>query len=166
MTEVLADAQAKSDDLTPVEPPKSSSRSRWRSIVVITLMVGVVMALLAQGLLHNLNYFETVGQAERQRTTLGISTFRLEGVVAKGTIHHTIGGATFFLNGPHPREVYVVATGQPPQLFQANIPVVVEGHFLSLTSNQFDASQVIVKHSANYIAQHPNRVRAPNGTVR
>jgi cytochrome c-type biogenesis protein CcmE len=62
--------------------------------------------------------------------------------------------------------VSVVAHGTPPQLFQANVPVVVAGHFTSATSDVFDGTQILVKHTASYIAQHPTRVKAPNGTTR
>ena len=54
-------------------------------------------------------------------------------------------------------------TGNPPQLFQPNIPVVVVGHFVGAT---FVSNQIIVDHTAQYVAKYPNRVRAPNGTTR
>jgi cytochrome c-type biogenesis protein CcmE len=57
----------------------------------------------------------------------------------------------------------VVNTGEPPQLFQADIPVVVVGHF---SGDTFYSDQVIIDHTSQYIQAHPNRVRAPNGTVR
>ncbi|HUC04726.1 MAG TPA: cytochrome c maturation protein CcmE, partial [Acidimicrobiales bacterium] len=62
--------------------------------------------------------------------------------------------------------VRVANTGSPPQLFQANIPVVVVGHFASASSDEFVSNQILVKHSASYIAKYPGRVRAKNGTVR
>jgi cytochrome c-type biogenesis protein CcmE len=89
----------------------------------------------------------------------------LEGVVKPHTIDRTSRGASFVMTGGD-KEVFVNATGSPPQLFQANIPVVVEGHFTSETSDNFVATQILVKHTATYIAKHPNRVKAPNGTVR
>ena len=48
-------------------------------------------------------------------------------------------------------------------LFQPNIPVVVVGHF---SGSSFVSDQLIVDHSAQYVQQHPNRVKAPNGTTR
>ncbi len=60
----------------------------------------------------------------------------------------------------------VVNTGSPPQLFQSSIPVVVVGHFTTTSSLDFVSNSILVKHSANYIAQHPGRVTAKNGTVR
>ena len=154
------------DSLTPVEPPRSSSRSSRRSLGVIGVLVIVVIVLLSQGLLTSLNYFETVDQALTQRATLGTKVIRLEGVVVPGTISRTNDGASFTIAGSGRERVYVSAQGSPPQLFQASIPVVVVGHFVSPTSLQFDGTQIMVKHTSSYIAAHPGRVTAPNGTSR
>ena len=54
-------------------------------------------------------------------------------------------------------------TGSPPDLFQPDIPVIAVGHF---AGSAFVSDQILVKHSSNYIAQHPARVTAPNGTKR
>lgn len=153
-------------DLSPVEPPATRSRRRWRSVVVLGLVGAAIVALLSQGLLSNLNYFQTVQQAMRDRSTLGTSTFRLEGVVQTGSILRTARGANFFLDGTTTDEVRVVESGSPPQLFQNDIPVVVDGHFASVHSNVFYADQIVVAHSSSYKAQYPNRVKAPNGSVR
>ena len=154
------------EPLKPVEPPATRSRANLRSVGVIAALVLVVGVLLSQGLLKSLNYFETVDQALHQRASLGTKEIRLEGVVKPGSIERRSDGASFTLTGSGGRRVYVTAQGSPPQLFQANIPVVVVGHFVSATSLDFAGSQIMVKHSSNYIAAHPNRVKAPNGTSR
>ena len=100
------------------------------------------------------------------RGAIGTREIRLEGVVVAHTIARTATGATFALAGAHHHDVRVSATGSPPQLFAANIPVVVVGHFSSATSWHFLGTQILVKHTASYIAQHPHRVRAPNGSTR
>jgi cytochrome c-type biogenesis protein CcmE len=157
---------ADAPDLSPVAPPKSTSASRWRTIGVVAVLVLAILALLSQGILHSLNYFETVNEALASRARIGTEVIRLEGVVKPGTIDRTSSGASFVLSGSQDREVFVAAHGSPPQLFQADIPVVVVGHFTSATSLHFDASQIMVKHTATYIAAHPQRVKAPNGTTR
>lgn len=154
------------DALTPVDPPRSTSRSSRRSLGVIAVLIIVVIVLLSQGLLTSLNYFETVDQAMAHRSSLGTKVIRLEGVVTPGTISRTNSGASFTLSGSRSEHVFVTAQGSPPQLFQANIPVVVVGHFVSSTSLDFVGTQIMVKHSSSYIAAHPNRVKAPNGTSR
>lgn len=153
-------------DLTPVSAPDVKRRGRGRTIGVLVVLVLAVLALLSQGLLHSLNYFETIDQAMNSRAKLGTETIRLEGVVKAHTIDRTSSGASFWMTGGHGEEVHVSAHGSPPQLFQANIPVVVEGHFTSATSRDFYGTQILVKHTASYIAAHPKRVKAPNGSVR
>jgi cytochrome c-type biogenesis protein CcmE len=152
-------------DLTPVAAPPTKRRGRWRTIGVLVVLALAVLALLSQGLLHSLNYFETIDQAMSSRAKLGTETFRLEGVVKPHTIDRTSRGASFWMTGGD-KKVFVDAHGSPPQLFQSDIPVVVDGHFTSETSDTFVATQIIVKHTASYIAAHPKRVKAPNGTVR
>ena len=153
-------------DLAPVAPPKSTSSSRRRTIGVLVVLAIAVLALLSQGLLHSLNYFDTVDQVLASRAKIAMSTIRLEGVVKAHTIVRTSSGASFWITGSGTNEVYVISHGTPPQLFQADIPVVVVGHFSSKTSLTFEGTQIMVKHSASYIAQHPTRVKAPNGSVR
>ena len=153
-------------DLTPVAPPPSKNSSRRRSIGVLVVLALAILALLSQGLLHNLNYFDTVDQAFASRAKIGTTTIRLEGVVKPHTITRTAKGASFWITGSGTREVYVISRGTPPQLFQSDIPVVVEGHFTTAHSTTFDGTQILVKHTANYIAKYPKRVKAPNGSVR
>jgi cytochrome c-type biogenesis protein CcmE len=118
--------------------------------------------LLVKGLGSSLDYFETVDQAVAGKAMLGTKTFRLEGLVVPGSVHRRPGGIDFVAAGSK-HTVDVVNTGNPPQLFQPNIPVVVVGHFAGST---FVSNQIIVDHSSQYVAQYPKRVRAPNGTTR
>ncbi len=153
-------------DLSPVTPPTLFRSSRRRTIGVLTVLVLAILALLSQGILHSLNYFDTVDQVLASRAKIGTSVIRLEGVVKPHTITRTSNGASFWLSGTGRRQVFVTSRGTPPQLFQANIPVVVVGHFTSATSTTFDGTQILVKHTASYISQHPTRVQAPNGSTR
>jgi cytochrome c-type biogenesis protein CcmE len=88
---------------------------------------------------------------------LGTRTFRLEGVVVPGTVHRLRGGVSFVAAGTVDR-VPVVNHGNPPQLFQPDIPVVVVGHF---SGDTFVSDQLIVDHTAQYVQQHPDRVKTP-----
>jgi cytochrome c-type biogenesis protein CcmE len=148
----------------PAMPALRRRRSK-RLWVVFALLAAAFVFLLVEGLGSSLNYFDTVDQAFAHRGSLGTTTFRLEGTVVPGTIRSTAAGADFSISeGNH--AVQVDNTGSPPQLFQSDIPVVVVGHFTSVTSDDFVSNSILVKHSANYIAEYPGRVRAKNGTVR
>jgi cytochrome c-type biogenesis protein CcmE len=129
------------------------------------VLIGALVFLLVEGLGSSLNYFDTVDQALAAKAQLGTSTFRLEGDVVPGTIQRSAGGANFSVSEGSTR-VAVENTGSPPQLFQGGLPVVVVGHFQSVGSTTFVSNLIMVKHSQDYIAAHPGRVRASNGTVR
>ena len=143
----------------PALPPPRRRRTSRRVLAVFALLLVAFVFLLVEGLGSSLNYFDTVDQAYASRHMLGTTTFRLEGTVVPGSIHATATGADFSIcEGPH--VVQVANTGSPPDLFQARIPVVVVGHFTSDTSNDFVSNSILVKHSATYSAQYPNRVKA------
>jgi len=137
-------------------------RPRIRLAAVFALLAAAIAYLLVEGLGSSLNYFDTVSQAVAHRQQIGSSTIRLEGVVVPGSIRRTAKGADFQVSGGGHR-LSVDDSGSPPQLFQSDIPVVVVGHF---SGRVFLGDQIMVKHSATYIATHPTRVKAPNGTTR
>jgi cytochrome c-type biogenesis protein CcmE len=149
-------------DLDGVRPSRRRKKRKLRLMVAGVVLVGAFVFLLVEGISNSLNYFETVNQAVAQRATLGSSTFRLEGLVVPGTIHPTSSGVNFTVESNGVSEP-VVETGEPPQLFQPDIPVVLVGHF---AGSVFASDQIIVDHTSQYIAKYPSRVRAPNGTTR
>ena len=143
-------------------PQERTPRFRARYLVVGAVLVGAIAFLLFKGLSGSLDYFDTVDQAVAAKATLGAQTLRLEGLVVPGSVVRTASGVDFVAAGTRHR-VQVINTGNPPQLFQPDIPVVVVGHFSGST---FVSNQIIVDHSAQYIEQYPGRVRAPNGSSR
>ena len=143
-------------------PSQPSARFRARYLVVGPVLVGAIAFLLFKGLSGSLDYFDTVDQAVAAKATLGSHTLRLEGLVVPGTVMRTATGVDFVAAGTRHR-IQVINTGNPPQLFQPNIPVVVVGYF---SGDTFVSNQIIVDHSAQYIEQYPGRVRAPNGSSR
>jgi cytochrome c-type biogenesis protein CcmE len=125
---------------------------------VFAVLLAAFLFLLVEGLGSALNFFDTVDQAFAHRSALGTRTFNLEGNVVDGSIHPTAVGSDFTISGGR-HKVSVINTGSPPQLFQNGIAVVVVGHFTSATSNNFVSHQILVKHSENYCAAHPGRVK-------
>jgi cytochrome c-type biogenesis protein CcmE len=135
---------------------------RLRYVIVGLVLVGSLVFLLAKGLSSALNFYLPANQAMAQRATLGTQTFNLEGLVEPGSIHATPKGVNFVVTAGATK-LQVVNTSSPPQLFQPDIPVIAVGHFSGTT---FVSDQILVKHSSTYIAAHPGRVTAPNGTKR
>ncbi len=152
-------------DLSPVAPPPSRRRRGPRSLAGGGGGVVAVRAGLSPGRRAHRHNLKTVDEVLASRAAIGSSVIRLEGVVRPHSIERTATGTDFVGTGSR-GAIAVEATGSPPQLFQADIPVVVVGHFASATSSTFLGSSIMVKHTASYIAQYPNRVKAPNGSVR
>ncbi|MGD0311179.1 MAG: cytochrome c maturation protein CcmE [Acidimicrobiales bacterium] len=150
----------------PIAPRTSSplarSNHRVRYAVVGLVLVGALVFLVAKGIGTALNFYLPADQAVAQEASLGGKTFNLEGVVEPGSVHPTADGVDFVVTSGATK-VTVDNTGTPPELFQPNIPVIAVGHF---ADQVFVSDQILVKHSADYIAKYPGRVTAPNGTKR
>ncbi len=146
----------------PGTPPPGRSGHRLRYAVVGLVLVGSLAFLLMKGLSSALNFYLPADQAVAQKASLGSQTFNLEGVVEPSSVHATPTGVNFVVTSGS-TAVQVDNTGSPPQLFQSDIPVIAVGHFNGST---FVSDQILVKHSSTYIAAHPGRVTAPDGTSR
>jgi cytochrome c-type biogenesis protein CcmE len=130
--------------------------------VVGAVLVGALVFLVVKGLSSALDFYLPANQAVQQEASLGSSTFNIEGVVESGSVRPTRVGVDFVVTAGSTK-VPVDNTGSPPQLFQPDIPVIAVGHF---DAGTFVSDQILVKHTASYIAAHPGRVTAPNGTKR
>lgn len=128
------------------------------------VVLGAVAFLLFKGLSSSIVYFRTANQAVADRAQLAGQSFRIEGTVVPGTVVQRDQTVDFSIESAGAK-VSVVNRGSPPQLFAADRPVVLQGHFQG-GGNTFMSDQIMVKHSASYVAAHPGRVRAPDGTTR
>jgi cytochrome c-type biogenesis protein CcmE len=142
----------------------SSRRTRRRLWVVAFVLAAALGFLLYKALTSAIVYFKTANEAVAARAQLGTSTFQLEGVVVPGTVQRRGADVLDFTIESGGVKVPVHNSGAPPQLFQANVPVVLVGHFVG-SSDAFSSDQILVKHSNAYIAAHPNRVKGPTGKV-
>ncbi len=132
--------------------------------VVGLVIVGAIAFLVVKGLTTSIVYFKTADQAVADRAQLAGQSFRIEGLVVPGTVRTHESTVDFTIESKDVR-VQVVNHGSPPELFRAGIPVVLQGQFQG-PGNRFVSDQILVKHTATYIAAHPDRVTAPNGTKR
>jgi cytochrome c-type biogenesis protein CcmE len=166
---VLEDAEVRSPD-AGAEPSRPAvqltpeqHRQRRRLAGVGVVILAAIGFLVYKGLTSAAVYFKTTPEAVAQRTTLGNADFQLEGTVAAGSVHELPGGRVAFAVTGGGKRIAVVNSGSPPQLFKPGVPVVLVGHFVGATDG-FSSSEILVKHSNVYIAAHPNRVRASDGS--
>jgi len=143
-------------ELTPRPAPATRRRrSPWAygALVVVLLGLGLVVY---QGLTSASLYFYNADEAVEQRADLGDKRFRLQGSVLGESIAPTDDGVDFTVafNGVR---VDVHHDGDPPELFQAGIPVVLEGRWAE-TGDVFASDTIRVKHSEQYEADNGERL--------
>ncbi|MGH9273728.1 MAG: cytochrome c maturation protein CcmE [Acidimicrobiales bacterium] len=143
-------------ELTPRPAPAAHRRrSPWAygALVAVLLGLGVVVY---QGLTSASLYFYNADEAVAQRDDLGDKRFRLQGTVLGDSIVPTDQGVDFTIafNGVH---VDVRHDGDPPELFQPGIPVVLEGRWSS-SGDVFSSDTIRVKHSEQYQADNGDRL--------
>jgi cytochrome c-type biogenesis protein CcmE len=123
------------------------------------IVVVALAYLLTRGLGDATLYFYTADEAVAKRSVLDERRFRIEGVVVDGSVRSTSDGVAFSIEENGVRAA-VRHQGDPPELFQAGIPVVLEGRW---QGDAFASDRIMVRHSSEYRAEHPERVeRGPN----
>lgn len=147
-------------DLTPRQAPPvgGGDTARTRRIVVIGILAVLAAALIFmayQGLSTASVFFRNADEAVAERDSLGDRRFRLQGRVVEGSIEGdgTTVRFTVVYGGV---EVDVVHRGDPPELFQSGIPVVLEGRW-SESEPWFESDRILVAHEEEYEAEYPDR---------
>jgi cytochrome c-type biogenesis protein CcmE len=150
-------------ELTPRTGPTATTdgptTGRRRNPVVYGVLVVVLLGLgvvVWQGLRSASLYFYNADEAVARRDELGDKRFRLQGTVLGDTIEQTDAGVDFTVayNGIR---VEVRHQGDPPELFQPGIPVVLEGRWAA-SGVHFESDTIKVKHSADYEAENEDRL--------
>lgn len=145
-------------------PPSRPPRRRGRYVVAVGGCVVAVVAIvvLAVVLSDNVVYFRTASEAVADRENLGTDRFRLAGAVVPGTIEETRRGVRFTVSDGD-TSVDVDHTGDPPDLFEADAPVVVEGRWGSTRADAvFESDRIMIRHGSEY--QPPEVDTSESGT--
>ena len=143
-------------DVTTTKPAQRSTArpNRVRNVALLTVILAALGFVVFRGLGNATLFFYNVDEAVAQQSTLGQRRFRLQGTVAPNSIVTAERAATFTV-GFNGVTTAVEHTGVLPQLFQPNIPVVLEGHW---SGALFVSDRMLVKHSEVYKAANPDRV--------
>ena len=145
---------------TPRPPAgaRSSGRTgaaRLRAALLGLLVVAALGFVIVRGLGNATLFFFNVDEAVAQKDDLGERRFRLQGTVVAETVERGAEGATFevMFDGV---AANVRHQGDLPQLFQPNIPVVLEGRW---QGDRFESDRMLVKHDEVYTAENPDRTK-------
>jgi len=138
----------------------------------VALVVVGLGAVVLNGLGDATLFFRNADEAVAQRAELGDRRFRLQGLVDGDTLVATAAGVDFVVTYGG-AEVTVTHQGDPPELFQTGIPVVLEGHWARVGDADgpapaaglptdggwyFTSDRMLVKHTEVYVADNPDRV--------
>jgi cytochrome c-type biogenesis protein CcmE len=126
-------------------------RRLWIASVVI---LGALGFLVFRGLGNATVFFKTADEAVRDKGSLGTHRFRVEGVVVDGSVHPE-GNDVLFKIANNGAVIDVLHTGDPPELFKPNIPVVLEGRW---AGDHYASDRIMVKHTESYRVKNPDRV--------
>jgi cytochrome c-type biogenesis protein CcmE len=138
----------------PPEAPRRAPAPRRRARYVVAIggcVVAIVaIAVLAFVLSDNVVYFRTVSEAVADRENLGTDRFRLAGAVVPGSVEETRRGVRFEVTDGD-ATVAVDHTGSPPDLFEEDAPVVVEGNWRSKGADApFVSDRIMIRHGSEY----------------
>lgn len=155
-------------DLTPRhgpddEPPRAAPNAgprRWVGLAVLVLVLGLGGFAVSQALGDATLFFRNADEAVAQRAELGADRFRLQGLVVAGSVvEEPDAELVSFEVSWNGVVVPIEHRGDPPELFQDDIPVVLEGHWAHAGPDApFVSDRMLVKHDENYEAENADRL--------
>ena len=124
---------------------------RYRAFLIPAVGVLAVLAglIVSFSLNNNFVYYMTPSEAIENRADFPDGRrFRLSGAVVPGTVEALDSGTRFdAIEVEGQTRISVVHTKSPPQLFQENIQVVLEG---SWVGQEFHSDFMLIKHDEEY----------------
>lgn len=146
-----------------VMPRAGEARGRRKSklpaIAIGAVVLVAIVFVFTRAIGDAATFYLNADEAVAKEQTLGEKRFRLQGNVVPGSTERTADGVSFKVafNGV---EVPVTHVGDPPDLFQDCIPVVLEGRFEGAADSRvFSSNLMIVKHDSTYDASNPDRIK-------
>lgn len=161
-------------DLSPRQTARRARRGpAWLPAVLLVTVAAAVIALLFTVLTGATLFFYNVDEAVTKRDQMGDDRFRMQGspvgveFVATELNGRSALAFTVRFNGV---EADVVHIGDPAQLFQPSVPVVLEGAWRQGPAPVdrfpegvndgwwFESDRMLVKHDNDYTEDHPDRL--------
>lgn len=146
---------------SPAGPPSSRpsrSRTRWRLIVCLGIVVAALGWIAVRGLSDSFVYYLTPTDIAVDHKAQVNQRVRLGGFVVPGTISRSGDTLTFAVTDGDQR-MSVLSTGPVPRLFKPDEGIVLEGALGA--DGRFHSDTVLIKHDGNYRA--PDDLKPPGG---
>jgi len=153
-------------DLTPRPPTTKKSRGRNPFVYgVLALIVVAIGFVVFQGLNNAALYYRNADEAVREKASLGTNEFRVQGTVQNDVarVGNDVEFSIQFPADQPPSDANTIrvhhVAGDPPELFKAGVPVVLEGKW-SEDGSFFISTRILVKHTEEYKEANPDRVNS------
>lgn len=152
-------------DLAPRAGRAPRSGRRWLPILVVVAVL-IAVVVLVWNLVSGSLFFYNADEAVERRTELADERFRVQGTPVAGSVVETfrdddqVVAFSIAFGGV---AIDVVHRGDPPDLFQPDVPVVLEGAWvegappvddfegLAADGWHFSSDRMLVKHDNDYI---------------
>ena len=138
------------DEGEPERPRRRRNPAAYALLALVVIGLGVV---LFQGLNNAALYYRNADEALADKASLGTSRFRVQGTVQDDV--KQVDGEVDFTISFNGASIPVHHRGDPPELFKAGVPVVLEGHF---QGDFYESDRILIKHTAEYKESNPDRV--------
>lgn len=136
-------------------PPRSPARSALSGILIVVL-IGAIGFVAVRQLQGSSVYYYNADEAVAQRTEIGDQRIRVQGTVVGDPVEVDDDLVTFTI-AFRGASIDVLHTGaEPPPLFDANVPSVVEGRFAP--DGTFLSDRIVIKHSEQYKQENPDHL--------
>jgi len=140
---------------TKGRPARSKGRGMVAAIVLVAVLGGTGFLLVKQIGAASLYYYNA-DEAVAKKTSLGDRRFRIQGTFT-GSKSDLASGDVKFAIAFNGARVVVDHSGSEPALFKPGVAVVLDGRWAP-DGSEFLSDRIEVKHSATYVAEHPDRV--------
>ena len=131
-------------------------RSPWAYGVLALVLLGLGVVVY-QGLTSASLYFYNADEAWEKAAELDGQRIRVQGVVQDDVAPRPSGEGITFTIKFNSVELPVEHDGDPPELFEPGMPVVLEGQFGG-SLEAFMSDRILVKHSEQYQADNGDRI--------
>lgn len=170
LDQIDSDGEPPEFDLTPrtaANRPvgRGGGNRRWMAAGALLVILAAAGFLVTKALGSATDYFYQADEAVAHRADLGTRRFRIQGTVADTPKSVSITDNTQKIDfelAANDVIVPVTYTGSdPPALFDRCEPVVIVGHWESEADDApFIGTQIIIKHTENYTAEHAERMKS------
>ncbi len=148
-------------DVTPrttgAEPLSGPTRRRRNPLawLVLLLVLAGIAFVMVKALDSAALYYRNADEAVADKDSLGTRRFRVQGQVGPDVVRLAATDEVDFTISFNDAAITVHHHGDPPELFKPGVPVVLEGRW---QGDVFASDRILVKHSAEYREQNPDRV--------